>query len=170
MTTVRTTLVSPEELAAWIAEGRPVAILDASFDLVDTEAGERRFATGHLPGGDMPGADPEAYLAALGRRHPWLPAPLARHYVRLYGTRLDRIVGDARSVGDLGRHFGGLLHEREARYLRDEEWAVTAEDVLERRTKHGLRLTSAERQDFAEWTARDERPPAASVERARVLA
>jgi glycerol-3-phosphate dehydrogenase len=127
-------------------------------------------ATGHLPGGDMPDADPEAYLAALSRRHPWLPISLARHYVRLYGTRLDRIVGDARSVGDLGRHFGGLLHEREARYLRDEEWAVTAEDVLERRTKHGLRLTSAERQDFAEWTARDERPPAASVERARVLA
>ncbi|HEX8373729.1 MAG TPA: glycerol-3-phosphate dehydrogenase [Geminicoccaceae bacterium] len=135
------------------------------------EMGKPWTATGHLPGGDMPDADPEAYLAALARRHPWLPAPLARHYVRLYGTRLDRVVGGARSTADLGRHFGGLLYEREARYLCHEEWAMTAEDVLERRTKHGLRLTAVERQAFADWMGDQVRPRAPNVvERAKVPA
>jgi thiosulfate/3-mercaptopyruvate sulfurtransferase len=86
MTTVRTTLVSPEELAAWIAEGRPVAILDASFDLVDTEAGERRFATGHLPGSRYVHLDRDLAGTKTGRngRHP-LPdrSALARSIGRL---------------------------------------------------------------------------------------
>lgn len=50
---------------------------------------------------------------------------------------------------------------------------MTAEDVLERRTKHGLRLTPAERQDLADWMAREDRqPPAAApiAERAKVPA
>src|SRR3712207_6821389 len=40
-----------------------------------------------LPGGDMPDADFDTFLAEVGRRHPWLPQPLAYHYARLYGTR-----------------------------------------------------------------------------------
>jgi glycerol-3-phosphate dehydrogenase len=31
------------------------------------------------------------------------------------------------------------------------EWAMDAEDILERRTKHGLHLTDNERADFAAW-------------------
>jgi glycerol-3-phosphate dehydrogenase len=57
----------------------------------------------------------------------------------------------AESPGDLGRHFGGGLYEREARFLIAEEWATTAEDILTRRTKHGLRMSPAERQAFAAW-------------------
>lgn len=118
-------------------------------------------ATGHLPGGDIPNADPDAYLAEVGRRLPWLPAPLARHYVKLYGTRLDMVLGDARSVADLGRHFGGLLYENEARYLVREEWAMTAQDILERRTKHGLHLTADQTAGFADWMAGLTAPPVA---------
>jgi glycerol-3-phosphate dehydrogenase len=50
------------------------------------------------------------------------------------------LLDGARSVNDLGRHFGGLLYEREISHLREAEWAQTAEDILERRTKHGLHL------------------------------
>jgi D-erythritol 1-phosphate dehydrogenase len=57
----------------------------------------------------------------------------------------------ARSVGDLGRLFGGSLYEREARFLAKNEWALDAEDVLERRTKHFLHLTESERADFTAW-------------------
>ncbi|MGE0725200.1 MAG: glycerol-3-phosphate dehydrogenase [Alphaproteobacteria bacterium] len=104
-----------------------------------------------LPGGDMEAFEP--FLAALGARHPWLPPALARQYARRYGTRAERLLDGSRAVGDLGRHFGALLHEREARYLMDEEWAAAPDDILDRRTKHGLHLDPAARRGFAEWMA-----------------
>ena len=98
-----------------------------------------------LPGGDMANADFQGFLADFGRRHPWLPEDLAHHYGRLYGTRADRVIADASDMDGLGRHFGGQLYEREIAYLCAEEWAVTPEDILERRTKHGLHLTGHQR-------------------------
>ncbi|HTN98294.1 MAG TPA: glycerol-3-phosphate dehydrogenase [Nordella sp.] len=101
--------------------------------------------TAQLPGGDLGGLPSfEAFVGNLGTRYPWLPAPLARHYARLYGGMAQGLLTGARSLADLGRHFGGLLYEREIAYLRDAEWAQTAEDILERRTKHGLHLTQGE--------------------------
>ena len=32
-----------------------------------------------------------------------------------------------------------------------QEWASTADDILERRTKHGLRLAKDQKQAFADW-------------------
>jgi glycerol-3-phosphate dehydrogenase len=104
-----------------------------------------------MPGGDIPNADFEGWLKRFAGRHPWLPAALARHYGRLYGTRADALLAEARGLDDLGRHFGGLLYEREARFLMDQEWAETAEDILTRRTKHVLHLTPAERDAFGVW-------------------
>jgi len=104
-----------------------------------------------LPGGDFPDADFDAFLADWQRRHDWVPAELARHYARLYGTQADRVIGSARSLSDLGRHFGGLLYEREARYLCEAEWAETAEDILQRRTKHGLHLDQRAREALEQW-------------------
>ncbi len=101
-------------------------------------------ATAHLPGGDLGAQNFEVFLGDLARRYPWLPAPLASHYARLYGSMAHGLLAGAHSVGDLGRHFGGLLYEREIGYLREAEWAQTAEDILERRTKHGLHLSPAE--------------------------
>ena len=57
----------------------------------------------------------------------------------------------ATALKDLGRRFGERLYEREARFLASQEFAVTADDVLERRTKHALRLTPYERRTFVEW-------------------
>jgi glycerol-3-phosphate dehydrogenase len=51
------------------------------------------------------------------------------------------MLGLARSLGDLGRDFGGDLYEAEVRYLVEHEWAATAEDILWRRTKRGLKLS-----------------------------
>ena len=106
-----------------------------------------------LPGGDIADADFEGFLTGLRREHPWLPEPLARHYARLYGTRTARVIGSARSVAELGIRFGENFHECEARYLATGEWAMTPEDVLDRRTKHGLHMTQAERTAFAAWWA-----------------
>ncbi|MFK0385428.1 glycerol-3-phosphate dehydrogenase, partial [Agrobacterium sp. NPDC090273] len=46
---------------------------------------------------------------------------------------------------------GGTLYEIEVRWLVEREWAVTADDILWRRTKQGLRLNKeqiAELNDF----------------------
>ncbi|WP_424987145.1 glycerol-3-phosphate dehydrogenase [Microbulbifer sp. S227A] len=104
-----------------------------------------------LPGGDMDGADFDLFVNRAKGDFPWLPRPLLLHYARLYGTRMHRLIGAAGSVDGLGRHFGGLLYEAEARYLHREEWAQTAEDVLWRRTKHQLHLTGGEQREFARW-------------------
>ncbi len=45
---------------------------------------------------------------------------------------------------DLGQSFGATLTEREVRYLMQTEWACTAEDIVWRRSKLGLRLSPAE--------------------------
>ncbi|CAN7492936.1 glycerol-3-phosphate dehydrogenase [Rhizobium sp. LjRoot98] len=109
---------------------------------------------GILPGGDMPKADFDQFLGDLRARYRWLPADLAKHYARLYGTRAHDLLGNAVSLDDLGTSFGKLLREREARFLIETEWAQTPQDILERRTKHGLHMTPAEREAFAAWCLR----------------
>jgi glycerol-3-phosphate dehydrogenase len=82
-------------------------------------------------------------------------ATLGREFVdaivRRHGARAAAILGEARSLADLGRHFGAGLTEREVEFLRREEWAKTAEDVLWRRTKCGLHMSEAERAAFAQY-------------------
>jgi glycerol-3-phosphate dehydrogenase len=106
-----------------------------------------------LPGGAMPGADFDRFLRDLRGAFAFLPEPLALHYGRLYGTRARDMLAGARSADDLGRHFGGLLYEREADFLLRTEWARTAEDVLYRRTKHHLHMSAPEQDAFANWMA-----------------
>jgi glycerol-3-phosphate dehydrogenase len=100
-----------------------------------------------LPGGDIPGTF-EELVADLEREYSELPTTLIRHYARLYGTRARELLGPTRTCADLGRHFGGDFYEREARYLRETEWATDPSDVLDRRTKHGLHLTACQRAAF----------------------
>ena len=104
-----------------------------------------------LPGGDMPNADYESFVDSLRDAYPWMPRALVHHYGRLYGTLSNRILAGATGITDLGRHFGGLLYEAEARYLIANEWAQQPEDILYRRTKHYLNLSEAERADFSAW-------------------
>ena len=106
--------------------------------------GARWTAIAPLPGGDFPATGFEAEVARFGAAFPFLKARHARRLVRSYGTRGAEVIGGARSLAELGQDFGGDLYEAEVRYLADQEWAVTAEDVLWRRTKRGLHLTSGE--------------------------
>ncbi len=77
-----TTLISAQELQALQAAARPLLLLDVSFDLADTTAGERAYAQGHLPGAhylhldrDLSGAKAAEGQVFTGR-HP-LPEPAA---------------------------------------------------------------------------------------------
>jgi glycerol-3-phosphate dehydrogenase len=93
-----------------------------------------------LPGGDMPSADFDAFLADLRRRKPFLPADLARRLARAYGTRVDELLGASRSLADLGEDFGGGLTMREVDHLVTREWACTSADILWRRSKLGIHV------------------------------
>ncbi|MFT4001119.1 MAG: glycerol-3-phosphate dehydrogenase [Rhizobium sp.] len=104
-----------------------------------------------LPGGEIPNADYVAFADTLRTAYPWMPRELVNHYGHLYGARTGQIVGSATSLAELGRHFGGNLYEAEVRYLAASEWAQTAEDVLKRRTKEGLRMTAEEKAAFSAW-------------------
>lgn len=104
-----------------------------------------------LPGGDLPGGSFAAFLRAVERRYPWLPASLRKRYSRHYGTRLDRLLEGARSLEDLGEAVLPELYAREIEYLCRHEWAQTATDILWRRTKLGLHLPPDSAARLDEW-------------------
>src|SRR5690606_17455208 len=97
-----------------------------------------------LPGGDLGPGGVEELAASIEAVHPYIGTPLARRLAQNYGTRAWSVLGDARSMDDLGPRLAADLHARELDYLRREEWAATADDVLWRRTKLGLHATPAE--------------------------
>ncbi|MGA7486657.1 MAG: glycerol-3-phosphate dehydrogenase, partial [Xanthobacteraceae bacterium] len=106
-----------------------------------------------LPGGEFPWDGIDALVAKTRQARPFLSAAHARRLVRTYGTRVERVLGPARSLEDLGPCLGGDLTGAEVRYLMEREWAQTEEDVLWRRTKLGLRFSPEERQRLATFMA-----------------
>jgi glycerol-3-phosphate dehydrogenase len=64
--------------------------------------------------------------------------------IRAYGTQAHDLLGKAQTIADLGEDFGATLTAVEVDWLIDHEYAQTAEDVLWRRTKLGLRLGAAQ--------------------------
>ncbi|MFZ5789380.1 MAG: glycerol-3-phosphate dehydrogenase [Pseudomonadota bacterium] len=108
-------------------------------------------ATAPLPGGDFPVDGVGPLIAELEASFPFLGADHARRLTRAYGTRARRILEGARGPEDLGRRFGADLYEREVAYLADREWARSAEDVLWRRSKLGLRVSAQEAQALQNW-------------------
>jgi glycerol-3-phosphate dehydrogenase len=98
-----------------------------------------------------PDDDFERFVVEVQRRHAWLDAGLARRLARAYGARIVKVLGDARSMADMGSAIAPGLHERELRYLRDEEWACDGDGVLWRRSKLGLHFTAVQREQVDAW-------------------
>jgi len=125
------------------------AAVDALAQRVPALTGAAWTAAASLPGGDFPVGGQAALAAELKARCPFLSDAEALRIARTYGTRAARWLGEAKQRADLGRQFGAGLSEAEIRYLVRTEWAVTAEDVLWRRTKLGLHMNEAERAGVA---------------------
>ncbi len=106
--------------------------------------------TAPLPGGDLGDRTFEDWFAGFAREHPAFTPSLLRGLARRHGTRAASVIGGARSEADLGESFGAGLSAREVAYLKSEEWAKTADDVLWRRTKTGLHLLPGNRSRAAE--------------------
>ena len=104
-----------------------------------------------LPGGDMPNADLAEFQGIFQQRHAWLPAALAARYARTYGTRSVRLLDGIHDIAGLGQLFGADLYEAEVRYLMRNEWALSADDILWRRSKLGLRFDAPEVARLTAW-------------------
>ena len=117
------------------------------------KAGPAWTANSHLPGGDFAWDGLEALIAKTRATWPFLAMMQARRLVLAYGTRVTRILDDARGPGDLGPSFGAHLTAAEVSYLMRTERARSADDVLWRRSKLGLRLTPDEQRRLAEFMA-----------------
>lgn len=96
-----------------------------------------------LPGGDFPVDGAGALAAQLRAAHQFLAPAQAQRLIRAYGTDAARILAGAQTAADLGHDFGAGLTEAEVRWLMTREYALTAEDVVWRRTRLGLHLDAA---------------------------
>ncbi|MDX6749643.1 glycerol-3-phosphate dehydrogenase [Geminicoccaceae bacterium 1502E] len=110
-------------------------------------------AKASLPGGDIADADFGCFLEQTRRARPWVPAELITRLAHAYGTRIDRVLGEATDMASLGEPVAPGLYAAELDYLVREEWARTAEDVLWRRSKLGLFLDAPSQARVHEWFA-----------------
>ena len=99
-----------------------------------------------LPGGNF---ESQAQLISqLQKDFPWLPQDIIRRYTRSYGTLSYALLTDCHSLVDMGHCFGEGLYQKEVEYLIREEWAMTVEDIIWRRTKLGLFLSDENIQEL----------------------
>ncbi|MBN8994626.1 MAG: glycerol-3-phosphate dehydrogenase [Rhizobiales bacterium] len=106
-----------------------------------------------LPGGNFPVDGGGDVVRALRAAYPFVTEAHAWRLVSAYGTRAPLFLAGARGLADLGHVFGEDLTEAEVAWLVQEEWARTAEDVLWRRTKLGLRFTASQVSVLEAWMA-----------------
>ncbi|WP_121094912.1 glycerol-3-phosphate dehydrogenase [Roseinatronobacter ekhonensis] len=106
-----------------------------------------------LPGGDFPVDGVAALVAELRDTYPFLTEAWALRLVRAYGTDARHILAGAGAVPDLGQDFGATLSEAEVTWLMEHEFARTAEDVIWRRSKLGLRLSADQVATLEAWMA-----------------
>jgi glycerol-3-phosphate dehydrogenase len=119
--------------------------------LRSAKAKEGWTAKSPLPGGDMDVSAVAALTVELTRKYPFIGSAHANRLAHAYGTRATKLLGNAKSSADLGQVFGATLTESEVRYLMSNEWACTADDVVWRRSKLGLRLSPDEIAALDEW-------------------
>lgn len=104
-----------------------------------------------LPGGEFDASRRETELASILASYPQLPPEWIRDLFQRHGLCVRAVLEEARILADLGEDFGGGLYEREVDYCVAHEWAMSAEDLLWRRTKAGLHMTAAQRDHFVLW-------------------
>jgi glycerol-3-phosphate dehydrogenase len=99
-------------------------------------------ASAPLPGGNF--SNIQTFTKSIESKYPWLPEQLRTRLIRSYGTRIFDLLNNANNVESLGKKFGSDLYEVEINYLIEKEWAIEIDDVIWRRTKRGLYLTTVE--------------------------
>ncbi|WP_417580553.1 glycerol-3-phosphate dehydrogenase [Nitrincola sp.] len=108
-------------------------------------------ASAILPGGEGI-ISPQAYAQELAEHYPFLDRQQARRLALTYGRQCEIWLAGATSLNDLGTRYG-VLFEREVKYLIDEEWAKSCDDIIWRRTKVGISLPKADAQSLEKFVS-----------------
>ena len=115
------------------------------------KAGPEWTAGVSLPGGDFPVDGVAPLIQELRKNYPFLDDFWARRLVSAYGTDARLILGGAKSTEDMGKGFAATLTEHEIAWLMKKEYARTAEDVVWRRSRLGLRMSKTEIAELDAW-------------------
>jgi glycerol-3-phosphate dehydrogenase len=99
-----------------------------------------------FPGGAID--DFDAYLARVRATWPFLGDERSARMTHAYGTMLGEMLAGVTDEAAMGADLGGGLTEIEARWMREHEWAKSAADALDRRSKVGLHLAADQRAAF----------------------
>jgi glycerol-3-phosphate dehydrogenase len=93
-----------------------------------------------LPGGEN-FFDETRLVDELHQKIQDITQSLAERWVHSYGSRVWTMLHGCESISALGQHFGHGLYQQEVDYLVAQEWAVSSEDILKRRTKLYLKFS-----------------------------
>lgn len=115
------------------------------------EMGDSWTKSVRLPGGDIPEADFDAYLAQMEAEYAWLEQSVLKRLLRAYGTRVHNILDGATSINMMGKMFASGVSERELNYVIENEFVRQADDFLKRRSKLELVLSDEEIQEIKNW-------------------
>ncbi|MCL9779863.1 glycerol-3-phosphate dehydrogenase [Vibrio sp. S4M6] len=106
------------------------------------EMGQSWTADSLLPGGES--FDENALVKDLSEKYPFLNQDMLMRWIHTYGSRVNRMLVGVKSASDLGLKFADTLYQIELDYLVKNEFAFDIEDILKRRTKLHLLISSQE--------------------------
>jgi len=121
--------------------------IEAQISPTGTALPPRKF----FPGGDFPVTGFDEMVENYAQQYPFLEPEILHRLANLYGKRTDIILAGAKNIKALGKHFGAGLYASEVKYQMAHEWARTAEDVVFRRTKLGLKMSQKEIYALDKW-------------------
>ncbi|MDH1572601.1 glycerol-3-phosphate dehydrogenase [Pseudomonas sp. GD03746] len=120
-----------------------------------SQMGQSWTASSALPGGEGM-STPQNLVDELLSQHQWLAPDIAKRWAVTYGSRTWQLLKGVNGPDDLGQAIGGGLFTREVDYLRETEWAFSAQDILWRRTKLGLFTSEGEQRALADYLAQSD--------------
>ena len=129
-------------------------LAESMLDKIEDVLGARKpewTAGSILTGGDFPVDGFDQLVSQVCEKFPFIDQSLSWRWVRSYGTRVWAMLDKVKSEDDLGMNFGGSLTACEVSYLMQNEWAQTAEDVVWRRSKLGIRMSDEEIAALDDW-------------------
>lgn len=107
-----------------------------------------------LPGAQYQSMEFNEYKISAQKRYSWLPPKLLERYLKTYGTLMEHFLSRCSSIKDMGTSFGSNLYQAEVDYLIEEEWALTTQDILLRRTKLGYLLDFVHEKELSEYLSK----------------
>ena len=85
------------------------------------------------------------------KKYKFLNRNWAERLFKTFGTDVEKVLGKAKTKKDLGRNFGSDLTEREVLWYINQEHARCVEDLIWRRSKLGLRLSSKQIRELSSY-------------------